>query len=343
MILRALSLFVIAAASVTPLAAQPLFRERTPVAVTITTNLRDLTRERDSTRLRWFGAELKYMDADGSERSLPVEVRARGHFRRQSSNCTFPPLFMRAAREERDGSLLQGNPRLKVVTPCRPASADYQQYIFNEYKAYRSYALIDSIHHRVRMANITYVDSLNRVRPISVTAFFMETDEEVADEHKLEVFEQQGALWEVFDGPHIDRIALWEYAIGNTDWSVSALHNIVMFRDSLGGYRPVAYDFDWTGLVNPRYAFPNPTLGIRTVRQRLHRGPCRTAEQWAPTIAHFRDRRAALDSIWSAPEPGQDPKRLAEAKEYLDEFWRVLDNPREFKRQVIDRCQQYGN
>lgn len=326
-----------------PLAAQPLFRETAPVAVTITTNLRDLTRERDSTRLRWFGAEMKYMDEAGEERVLPVEVRARGHFRRQSSNCTFPPLFLRAEREVRDGSLLQGNPRLKIVTPCRPASAEYQQYIFTEYKAYRSYATIDSVHHRVRLANITYVDSLNRVRPIAVTAFFMETDEEVGDEHGLEVFEQQGALWDVFDGPHIDRIALWEFAIGNTDWSVSALHNIVMFRDSTGGYRPVAYDFDWTGLVNPRYAFPNATLGIRTVRERLHRGPCRTAAQWAPTVAHFQARRAALDSIWSTPEPGQDARRLAEAKRYLDEFWRVLEDPRAFKREVIDRCQPLGN
>lgn len=338
-----LLLLLLAVVATAPLAAQPLFRETAPVTVTITTNLRDLTRERDSTRLRWFGAEMKYMDEAGEERVLPVEVRARGHFRRQSSNCTFPPLFLRAEREVRDGSLLQGNPRLKIVTPCRPTSAEYQQYIFTEYKAYRSYAAIDSVHHRVRLANITYVDSLNRVRPIAVTAFFMETDEEVGDEHDLEVFEQQGALWDVFDGPHIDRISLWEYAIGNTDWSVSALHNIVMYRDSAGGYRPVAYDFDWTGLVNPRYAFPNATLGIRTVRQRLHRGPCRTAEQWAPTIAHYQARRATLDSIWSTPEPGQDARRLAEAKRYLDEFWSVLDDPRAFRREVIDRCQPLGN
>lgn len=336
-------LLVLSFALALPAAAQPLFRETTPIAVTITTNLRDLTRERDSTRLRWFGGEFKYTDETGAERALAVELRARGHFRRQSSNCTFPPLFIRAAREVRDGSVLQGNPRLKIVTPCRPASAEYQQYIFTEYKAYRSYAAIDSVHHRVRLANITYVDSLNRMRPISVTAFFMETDEEVGDEHNLEVFEQQGALWDVFDGPHIDRISLWQYAIGNTDWSVSALHNIVMFRDSAGGYRPVAYDFDWTGLVNPRYAFPNPQLGLRTIRQRLHRGPCRSAAEWAPTVEYYLARRPVLDSIWSTPEPGEDPRRLADAKRYFDEFWRVLQDPREFKREVIDKCQRHGN
>jgi hypothetical protein len=334
-----LSLVVLAA----PLDAQMLFRDTAPIAVTLTTNLRDLTRERDSTRLRWFPAELKWTDSAGTERTMPVEVRARGHFRRQSSNCNFPPLFIRAAREAREGSLLQGNPRLKIVTPCRPASAEYQQYIFTEYQAYRSYAVLDSVHHRVRLANITYTDSLNRIRPIAVTAFFMETDEEVADEHELEVSEQTGALWADLDGPYLDRISLWEYAIGNTDWSVSALHNIVLMVRPDGTYRPVAYDFDWTGLVNPRYASPNPTLGIRTVRQRLHRGPCRTAEQWAPTIAHFLSKRPALDSIWSAPLPGQDPRRLADAKEYLDEVWAVLADPRRFKREVIDQCQPMGN
>lgn len=326
-----------------PLNAQVLFKDTAPIPVTLTTNLRDLTRERDSTRLRWFGAELKWTDSAGAERTMPVEVRARGHFRRQSSNCTFPPLFIRAAREVREGSLMQGNPRLKIVTPCRPTSADYQQYIFTEYQAYRSYAVIDSVHHRVRLANITYADSANRVRPIAVTAFFMEVDEEVADDHKMTVFEQTGALWDAFEGPYMDRISLWEFAIGNTDWSVSGLHNIIILRSEDGSYRPVAYDFDWTGLVNPRYAFPNPKLGLRTVRQRLHRGPCRTAEQWAPTIAHFQARRAALDSIWSLPLPGQDPRRLADAAGYLNEFWAVLDDPRRFKREVIDQCQRLGN
>lgn len=326
-----------------PVDAQILFRDSSPITVSLSTNLRDLTRERDSTQLRWFGAELTWIDSAGAERRMPVELRARGHFRRQPGNCTFPPLFIRAAREVREGSLMQGNPRLKIVTPCRPASEDYQQYIFTEYQAYRSYAIIDSVHHRVRLAQITYVDSLNRVRPLSVTAFFMETDDEVADEHEWKVSEQTGALWDAFDGPHLDRISLWEFAIGNTDWSVSALHNIVLMQRPDGGYRPVAYDFDWTGLVNPRYAFPNPTLGIRTVRQRLHRGPCRSAEEWAPTIAHFQARRAALDSVWSTPLPGQDVRRLSEAKRYLDEFWSVLDDPRRFKREVIDQCQPYGN
>src|SRR5690606_38981074 len=99
---------------------------------------------------------MTWVDEDGAPQTMPVELRLRGHFRRQAVNCTFPPLFVRAEREIREGSILQGNPRVKIVTPCRTNSKDYQQYIFTEYLAYRTYQLFDPVHHRTRLAQITY-------------------------------------------------------------------------------------------------------------------------------------------------------------------------------------------
>ena len=323
--------------------AQALFRSDAPLEVTLTTNLRDLMRERDSTNLRWFGAEMTYRDETGTEVRVPVELRARGHFRRQSANCTFPPLFLRAERAVRDSSILRGNPRLKIVTPCRPAADEYRQYILTEYLVYRTYALMDSIHHRTRLANITYQDSANRVRPIAVTAFFLEMAEEVGDEHGLEFVETQGATWDYVEADPMNTIALFQYWIGNTDWSVSALHNIELFQVSDQMFRPIAYDFDWTGVVNPRYAVPNPILPIGSVRQRLHRGPCRSAADWEPTLAKFRAQRAAVDSVWAAPLAGQNARTLAAAKRYLDQLWPILDDPRQFKRAILDECRPLGN
>ncbi|MGA0920136.1 MAG: hypothetical protein ACO32Z_03880 [Gemmatimonadaceae bacterium] len=328
-----------------PIEAQVLFRATAPVAITLTTNLRDIVRERDSTALRWFGAEMAWTEegAAAKPRSMPVELRARGHFRRQARNCSFPPLFLRAEKAAREGTILQGNPRLKVVTPCRPTAPEYQQYILLEYMMYRTYAILHPIHHRARLATLTYKDSTDRVKPITVTAFLLETEEEVADQHKLTSLDQTGALFADFDQTSLDRIALWEFWIGNTDWSVAALHNIELFRDEAGTYFPVAYDFDWSGAVNARYAFPNPMLGIRTVRQRLHRGPCRTAAEWAPTIAHYRAKRAAIDSLWAASVPGLEDKRRDDTKAFLDELWPILDDPKKFDRAVVKECQAKGN
>jgi hypothetical protein len=334
---------LLAPAVADPLGAQALFRDEAPIALTLTTNLRDLLRERDSTELRWFGAEMAYTDETGTARTVPVELRARGHFRRQARNCSFPPIFLRASREARDGTILQGNPRLKITTPCRPDRDEYQQWIFLEYLVYRSYAALAPVHHRTRLARITYRDSTDRVKPIAVSAFFLEIEDEVADEHGIELVEQKGALFADVVAPVLDRLSLFNFWMGNTDWSLSALHNITLFRDSTHRYVPVAYDFDWSGAVNARYSFPQSTLGIRTVRDRLHRGPCRTAEEWAPTLAHFRERRPALDSLWSTPIEGLDPKRLADAKKWLDQFWGIIDDPRQFKRAVIDTCQPRGN
>jgi len=328
-----------------PVAAQVLFRNTAPVAITLTTNLRDIVRERDSTALRWFGAEMAWSDegANAKPRALPVELRARGHFRRQARNCAFPPLFLRAGKEAREGTILQGNPRLKVVTPCRPNAPEYQQYILLEYMMYQTYAILHPIHHRARLATITYKDSTDRVKPITVTAFLLETEEEVADQHKLTALDQTGALFADFEPGSLNRVSLWEFYIGNTDWSVAALHNIELFRNEAGTYYPVAYDFDWSGAVNARYAFPNPMLGIKTVRQRLHRGPCRSATEWAPTIAHYKEKRAAIDSLWAASVPGLEDKRRDDTKAFLDELWPILDDPKKFDRAVVKACQPQGN
>ncbi len=323
--------------------AQSLFRDEAPLELTLVTNLRDLLRERDSTELRWFGAVMTYTDEKGVARNVPTELRARGHFRRQARNCAFPPIFIRAGKTARDSSILQGNPRLKIVTPCRPTAEDYQQYILLEYLMYRTYSVLNEVHHRTRLATITYKDSTDRVKPIVVTAFFLEVEQEVADEYKLEFSETMGALFADVDSTTLDRISLFEYWIGNTDWSVAALHNIELFRKPDGDYIPVAYDFDWSGAVNARYSFPNPTLGIRTARERLHRGPCRTAEQWAPTIAFYKSKRTAVDSVWALPIAALDPKRRADTKAYLDQLWPILDNPRQFGRAVVDICQKQGN
>lgn len=342
-ILWTLCAFVVFATLAAAAPAQALFRSDAPIEVTLTTNLRELIAERDSTLLEWYGAEMKWKDADGTEGTMAVELRARGHFRRQSRNCSFPPLFVRAEREARDGSILQGNPRVKLVTPCRTNSREYQNYIFTEYLAYRTYALIDSVNHRTRLAKVTYVDSTGRMKPVEVTAFFLETAEEVADEHKLEFTEQTGVTWEYIPAPVIDRISLFQYWVANTDWSVAGLHNMVMFRSEPMVYRPVAYDFDWTGLVGTRYARPNTQLGLTSTRQRLHRGPCRTAEQWAPTVAFFKSQRAAIDALWTTPIPDYDEREMSRAKRYLDELWPMLDDPRAFKREIIDKCQREGN
>jgi hypothetical protein len=336
----ALTLGLLAVPSIA--SSQRLFRSTDPVEVTFTTNLKAIVRERDSTKLNPYGAQMTYKDSGGKEVNLPVTLRARGHFRRQARNCHFPPIRWDAKREAVQGTLFQGLTTMKLTTSCRPGQEDYEQYILGEYAAYRAYALISPVHFRTRLARVTYKDSAKATADVTSWAFFIEDDGEMARQNKMKKVETKGALFEDVQEKQLMRTTLFEYMVGNTDVSISGLHNIVLVRDSTSlDILPVAYDFDFSGLVNPRYASTDPRLPIKRVTERLHRGPCRPVEAWKPIFAEFQAKKNAIDSIYGAIAPLK-PGRAKESREFLSDFWRVIGDDKLAKREIAETCQKLG-
>lgn len=330
------------AAGAAPLEGQRLFRRTDPLEVTITADLRPLVRERDSLKLRKFGALLEVRDGTDSLQRIPVALRARGHFRRQARNCDFPPLRLDVAKKDAAGTVLQGNPRLKITTTCRPGSREYEQYILAEYGVYRAWGLVSDVAFRTRLARITYRDSAGKAAPFTTWGFFIEDVDEVADEHKWVVEQAEGALFADVDSVRMARTSLFEWLIGNTDWSVAAQHNIALFRDSMMTIHPIPYDFDWSGAVNARYASPDPRLRVKVVTDRLHRGVCLTPPQWAPTVQQVRGRAAAIDSMYRTI-PGLDDGYRDRILRFWADGWKVLDDPKGVQRALTSECQKLGN
>ena len=56
------------------------------------------------------------------------------------------------------------------------------------------------------------------------------------------------------------------------DFSLAALHNIKLSGKNGTKFIPVAYDFDYSGIVETFYAIPPSELQIESVRERLYRG-----------------------------------------------------------------------
>lgn len=315
--------------------AQGLFRKQEPLELTITTGLAKLLNDRDSTDRGLHPAELVYKDGSGTSVKVPITLRTRGHFRRQFRNCGFPPLKLEIARPAAKNSLFEGNRTLKLASSCRPSRPEYEEYILQEAALYRMYMAITPWSYRVRLAHITFQDSSGKAKPVQSWAFFVEDDRELAERRNVKRFETKGALFDDLEPAKWGYTQLFEYMIGNTDFSVSELHNITLLKDTTGIVHAVPFDFDWSGAVNARYAFPDKILPIRTVRDRLWRGDCRTAEQLAPAFAHFKSRRAALDSAVSTID-AMTPAVKERMRTYFAEFWALIEDPRraatEFKR-----------
>ncbi len=318
-----------------PAQGQGLFRDSVPLEVTIVTDLKAVIRDRDSTKFKPHEATLSYRDSAGATKTFPVTLRARGHFRRQSRNCDFPPLKLEFERKNAALTLFQGNSQLKITTNCRPGNAEYEQYVLGEYAIYRAYQAVSPKYFRTRLAKITYHDSAKKEADVVSWAFFVEDDKEVAKKFALAVDDSRGALFRDVDENQLAITALFQYMVANTDWSISGLHNVSLMRDSSGTLHTVAYDFDWSGAVNARYAAPDYRLNLRAVTDRLYRGPCRPMADWQPVFARFTAARPLIEGVYTGT-PGLDPA-------YLAEFYQVLAEPKTLKNALTDKCMPHGN
>jgi len=182
---------------------------------------------------------------------------------------------------------------------------------------------------RARLTHVTYADVRDSTRNLIRWGFFLEDDKDMAARNGGQVFESFGTYSEM-DSAQMDLVGVFEYLIGNTDWSVIMRHNIRLVQiTGRPVLYPVPYDFDFSGLVDASYARPDPRMPIKSVRQRLYRGMCRTPDQISPTLARVMAARDSINQAF-ATLPDVDPKRLKDVQKYLDEGFKALSTAKDF-------------
>ena len=152
-------------------------------------------------------------------------------------------------------------------------------------------------------------------------------------------YELRRALFDDVDAKQMNEVALFGWFIGNTDWSLYALHNIRLVRRLDGTILPIAYDLDFSGLVGTRYSTPDPRLGLRTVRERLYRGPCRTMEEYEPHLAVYREKEAEILALYES-FPGLDSRYRQETTRFLKDAFALLKRPADLKVTLVDTCKR---
>jgi hypothetical protein len=211
-----------------------------------------------------------------------------------------------------------------LTTHCRDRDS-YEQYVLKEYLAYRIYNLLTDESLRVRLARITYRDAADPDDRTTRFAFFTEHFDSLALRRGARVSTASAVDLAYVDPRQLATMALFQYMIGNTDWSAIHGHNTVALRGIDGAISVVPYDFDFSGLVDSEYAGPPPELPIRSVRQRLFRGFCNPPPDWPALAASFMSRRAAIMEL-PASIPELQPEQVERVSAYLGEFWASLDS-----------------
>jgi hypothetical protein len=244
------------------------FQDTVPLIVTLKTDMTALIS--GSIKENYQSAIFSSKLADSSVLSEEIRIGIRGHTRRKL--CYIPPL--RLNFHNTTSPKLYSLNSLKLVGACKGGDY-YRQLLLKEYLIYKMYNLLTEKSFRVRLLNITYEDNKGKKKTSAQYGFFVEGIDEMAKRNRCKEWENIKINNESPDREQMTMLAIFQYMIGNTDWSVRAYHNIKLIvsrKDSIAKPYAVPYDFDYSGMVNAYYAVPQPQLGIETVVQRVYRG-----------------------------------------------------------------------
>jgi hypothetical protein len=313
-----------------------LFSETTQLPFTLIADYGRISKDRDSTSTKRYPGTLVVADDKGVERRIPVALRTRGHFRLQRRTCNFVNLLVIFPDSGLKGTPFQGQKSLKLGSHCQGDSR-YESILLKEYLAYRIFNVVSERSFRARLSMGTYVDSASGKQVDKRTAMWIENEDDVAARNFSKIRAVRGALFDDIDAGTIDLVSLFEYAIGNTDFSIYALHNTRLAQASDGTMYTIPYDFDFSGLVSAPYASPDPQLPIKSVRIRLFRGPCRKPEEFAPAVARFNEKKEAILALFDEV-PDLRGGDLKDAREFMDDFFKTVAKPNSVKNDILDFC-----
>ncbi len=316
---------------------RPLFQSADPLPFTLTANFNAVNKDRKEKSTKRFPATLLVTSEKGRSDPMAVTLGTRGHFRLRQTSCTFVPLRVEFGKQDATGTMFEGQHALKLVTHCRNAN-EYEQYVLREYLVYRIFNLLTPRSFRARLAKATYVDSASGKPLTTRYAMFLEDDDDVAHRMEGRVAELPNALFKDLDTETLTLMALFEYMIGSTDFSIIKLHNVRLVMDQRRTpLYPVPYDWDLAGLVDTSYALVDKQLGISTVRDRLYRGPCRSEADLDPVLEKFRARKGDIMALYDSLAD-LEPGYRRNAKKYLEEFYSLISRKDSVKKALVDGC-----
>jgi hypothetical protein len=311
-----------------------LFNDNQILKVTFESDFKSLVKNKFKDEYQ--DAVFSIMINDTVQVSRNIQIKPRGHNRK--STCHIPPIRLNFPKKDAYINQLKQFDKFKMVVDCKQNDI-FEQYLLAEYYAYRIYNQISDFSFRVRLLEVNYVDWGNRYKNDTRYAFIIESLEQLAERQHAIPIEAKN-IRDIRTHLHtLAHVYLFQYLIGNTDWSIPNLHNIYLLksRDSVM-MAPIVipYDFDYAGIVNPTYAIPDEQLGTKTVRERVYRGICISENELLNARNTILDKKQNIYALFSN-DILMNKSMNQSAIDYLDEFFDIIENEKAFRR-IIDAC-----
>lgn len=254
-----------------------------------------------------------------SSLNLAVKLRPRGKSRRMM--CDFPPLKLKFDKESLDSNGLQPYNEFKLVTHCSD-SENSNVNIFREYLTYQLFNLLTPFSFKASLVKITYKNTGKSFKKTTQYGIIIEDAKSMASRNNCHTMSQKIIP---LDSLHVNQekiTSVFQYMIGNADWSYIMARNTELIQLDDGRIVPVPYDFDYAGLVSAPYARANSALGQKTVRDRVYLGNVTGYEELRAILTYFGTKRTEMmEKIDNFKQ--LDTEARQDMMEYLEEFFEM--------------------
>ncbi|WP_421917832.1 hypothetical protein [Marinifilum sp.] len=300
-------------------ASSPLFESEEVFEIVLKGDVRKLFKDRrDKPKYHSFILSYELQD---ERYSLPVRLKTRGHFRKKRENCYTPPLLLNFDKlPNLAKTIFIGQNKLKLVTSCI-----HEKYVLREYLAYKIYQLITPKSFCVRLVKVTFEDTSRNKVITAKYGIILEDQNKLATRNNSSIRKQLELNPELIEKDEFLKMSVFQYLIGNTDWSIQYLHNIKIINDNEdSSLYAVPYDFDMSGIVNTPYALPAEALLLKSVRDRRYRGYC--IEDMGDFESTFKTFNVLKEDIYAIYENNSliDKTYQKRTLKYLDKFYETI-------------------
>jgi hypothetical protein len=295
-----------------------LFASEALLEMNLSFNFRELLKTRNNPEN--LNATLTIKMDDSSTVTQEIKIKARGVTRRTISY--FPPIMLKFKNGKHEtGRIREGS--VKLVTPCNQTEL-YENYVLKEYLAYKMFNLITPYSFKTRLVRIIYTDANKPKNSYTYYGFLLENDKEMARRNNAFLVDSITPVQAEMNSTDMARVAVFNYMIGNTDWSLPNMHNVKILssqKELTGKGIPVAYDFDYSGFVNAEYSVPTLTLPIKDVTERYYMGMCYNKEELSVVIGEFAElKNRFINTIenFNLLSPGEKKRAVT----YINSFYK---------------------
>jgi hypothetical protein len=317
--------------------ADKLFESNEVLNIKLSGDLRELFNDR-SDDATYHSIVLSYVAKDSNVISVPARAKTRGNYRRTMGDCTYPPIWLDFSENtNQTASLFSDHVKLKLVMPCRG-----DELVIREYLLYRIYNLVTGKSFRVRLVRIE-TDDAKKKKTDFFYGMLLEEDKQMAKRNHAVLVKRPMLRMQYAEPDAFLKMAVFEYLIGNTDWSVEYQQNIrLLAADSLSVPTAVPYDFDYAGLVNAPYAEPAEELRMQSVRERRYRGYCiKDMKKFDGIVSFYNSLKKDIYALYTGCSL-IDAKYLKATIQYLDEFYATINDPKKLQEEFGYPCRPGG-